>query len=142
MLQRLQIRTRTILAMLCVALMAMLAGQGAIISVDKAQHALGVAHAPTPLAGAVHYDHDDHHEADRVAHDEVLDADHADDGDRPTPHHHFAEGPQMAAPVAERLAQTVSVRRVELTARRFDAPALLVTARLERPPKASSKTLA
>ncbi len=128
--------------MLCMALMAVLATQGAITSVDRSQHAAGIAHAPTPMAGAVHYDHDDHHEADLAPHDEVVDVDHTDDGDRPTPHHHFAEGPQMAAPVAERLAEIVSVRQVELTAHRFDEPALLVTARLERPPKASPNMLA
>lgn len=142
MLQRLQSRTRTILTMLCMALMAVLAAQGAITVVDRAQHAGGIAHAPTPMAGAVHYDHDDHHEADLAAHDEVVDADHADDGDRPTPHHHFAEGPQMAAPATERLSQTISVRQVEIPVRRSDAPALLVTARLERPPKTSPKMLA
>lgn len=141
MFDRLHSRMRTILAMCCVALMTVLAAQGAITTVDRAQHALGVDHAPTALAGTVHFDHDDDH-----AHGPTLVTfvtDQAPDGDDSGPaHHHAAEGPQLATLAAERWAQIVLVRTPAPPAPRMDGLPLLVAGPLERPPKTTSKTIA
>ncbi|MES2895962.1 MAG: hypothetical protein V4759_08025 [Pseudomonadota bacterium] len=141
MFDRLQSGTRAILAMCCMALMVVLTAQGAITNVDRTQHALGVEHAPMPMAGAVHYDHDDHHEG--VSGDVPASADPNPDDDEGRPaHHHYAEGPQLAALSADRLPGLVLARLAIVAVPRLDSPALLVTVRLERPPKATSKSLA
>lgn len=140
MLDRLHSRTRTILAMCCMALMAVLAAQGVIANVDRTQHALGVEHAPTPLAGAVHYDHDDHHEVGLGDVPASADPSPDDDDGRPA-HHHYAEGPQLAAPSADRLPGLMLARLAVVAVPRLDSPALLVTARLERPPKTAATSL-
>lgn len=140
MFDRLHCRMRTILAMCCVALMTVLAAQGAITTVDRAQHALGVEHAPTALAGTVHFDHhDDHAEAQALV---TADTDQADDDDGRPAHHHAAEGPQLATFAAERWAQIVLVRTPVPPAPRMDGLPLLVASPLERPPKTDSKTIA
>ncbi|UTP38238.1 hypothetical protein M9M90_13535 [Phenylobacterium sp. LH3H17] len=141
MFDRLQSRTRAILAMCCMALMAVLAAQGAITNVDRTQHALGVEHAPIPMAGAVHFDHDDHHQGVSGDVPESADPIPDDDDGRPA-HHHYAEGPQMAALSADRLPELMVARLAAVAVPRLDSPALLVTLRLERPPKATSKSLA
>ncbi len=141
MFDRLHSRTRTILAMCCMALVGVLAAQGAITNVDRAQHALGVGHAPVPMAGAVHYDHDAHHEFGPGHAPASADSPPDDDDGRP-PHHHYAEGPQLVVLSADRLPELAPARLAVRAAPRLDSPALLVTARLERPPKTTAKTLA
>ncbi|MDP3853326.1 hypothetical protein [Phenylobacterium sp.] len=141
MFDRLHSRTRTILVMCCMALMAVLAAQGAITNVDRTQHALGVNHAAIPMAGAVHYDHDDHHEGGPGDVPASADPTPDDDDGRPA-HHHYAEGPQLAALSADRLPGHVLTRLAVVAVPRLDSPALLVTARLERPPKAAATSLA
>lgn len=142
MFDRLQSRTRTILAMCCMALTTVLAAQGAITTVDQAQHALGIDHAPTALAGTVHYDHDDDHADAAVQVTVDTDLAHADDNDAGPAHHHAAEGPQLATFATERWAQIVLVRMPVPPARRMDGLPLLVAIPLERPPKTDSKTIA
>lgn len=133
------------LATLCVALTALLAAQGAITNVDRVHHSLGVDHVATAMAGALHFDHDADHHADAVDGDHHADAaqgvdpaDPASDKDQPPRHYHYAEGPQWATPVVARRAETLPVRLARLSVPRLDGPTLLVTGRLERPPKTLS----
>lgn len=139
MFRRLQSRTRNLVAMSCMALLAVVLAQMAVTTLDRAQHTFGVEHAPMALAGQVHHDHD---------HEEVAVFDHsddshhgdgaaADDGKRPT-HHHAAEAPHLATLTGERapdrlLARLLSPQTTEM----HGLPQLVVT-RLERPPKALS----
>ncbi len=140
MLQRLHGRTRAILVMLCMALMAVVAAQGAITAVDRTQHALGQASAITALATLVHYDHGLHE--DRGAVDAVASrvGELAQDPDGA--HHHFAEGPQLTLASDPRLADLVSARARSLGALRSDGMRQHRAGRLERPPKSSAKLLA
>lgn len=120
------------------ALMTVLVAQGAITTVDQTQHALGIDHAPTALAGTVYYD-----QADTPA--QVTagpDRAEAKDGDRSPAHHHAAEGPQLATFAAERTAQIVPVRLPVPPAPSVDGLPLLAPIPLERPPKTTSKTIA
>lgn len=143
-MQRLHRRTREIFVMFCMTLMVVLAAQGAVIVVDRSQHAMGLDHAATPLAGPVHYDHD-HHDGD---HDAVL-ADLApdpvedqDDGEARGPHHHVAEGPQLTIATEARLASLVLARTPMIGILQSDGAMQRVAGRLERPPKAALKTFA
>lgn len=139
MFHRLHSRMRTLLAMCCMALTALLTAQGAVAGVDRAQHAVGIDHAPTPMAGAVHYDHDDH----QHDHDDTPDHNGSgtpdDDGARPS-HHHYAEGPQIPTPDVGRLPELILARVASPSGLAVTGLPLLVTSRLERPPRSSSKT--
>lgn len=139
MLDRLHGRMRTILAMCCMVSMTVLVAQGAIIGVDRSLHALGVDHAPTAMAGEVHYDHDEDHDPGH----EAAAADHApDDGDGAPAHHHYTEGPQLVVLAAERLPTIIVVRMAPPPVPHLDGSTLRVSARLERPPKTASTTIA
>ncbi|MES3028395.1 MAG: hypothetical protein V4820_11150 [Pseudomonadota bacterium] len=141
MFDRLHGRMRTVLAMCCMALTTVLAAQGAITTVDQAQHALNIDHAPTAMAGAVHYDHDDHHAGAHLP--VVADSDLTADGEPGQPgHHHATEGPQLATLSVARLAEVVLVKAAMPPTPRSDGAVLLVGTRLERPPKPISKTIA
>lgn len=142
MLDRLHCRMRTILAMCCMALTTVLAAQGAITTVDQAQHALNIDHAPTAMAGAVHYVPDDDHADAHALVTADSDPAHPDDEDRRPTHHHATEGPQLATLSVARLAEVVLVRAAMPPAPRSDGSVLLVGTRLERPPKPFSKPLA
>ncbi|MDP3115911.1 MAG: hypothetical protein Q8N19_02230 [Phenylobacterium sp.] len=136
-------RLRSFLAMCCLALMAVLTHQGAVASVDKVQHALGVEHAPNALAGAVSFDHDHDHDADQHGDDHAAaDADHGrpdssdqgpDDGVRN--HHHAGEASQFAALEGERLPALILATGAALDLPLADGPESWLSARLERPPK-------
>lgn len=142
MLAGLHCRMRTILAMCCMALTTVLAAQGAITTVDRTQHALNIDHAPTAMAGAVHYDHDDDHAHVHASAAADSDLSHSDDEDGQPSHHHATEGPQLATLSVTRLAEVVLVRAAMPPTRRSDGSVLFVGARLERPPKTASKTIA
>ena len=53
MLHRLQSRVRNVVAMCSMVLMALVLAQTAVTTLDRAQHAYGVEHAPVALAGQV-----------------------------------------------------------------------------------------
>lgn len=127
--------------------MAVLTHQGAVASVDRVQHALGVEHAPNALAGAVSveqdHDHDaDHHGDNQGDHQAAANADDGrtdnsgqgpDDGVRS--HHHAGETSQFAALEAERLPALILATGAALDLPRADGPESWPGARLERPPK-------
>lgn len=147
MLHRLQSRMRNVVAMSCMALMAVVLAQMAVTTLDRAQHAFGVEHRPTALAGQVHLDHDHDHD-----HEQVAVSDHAGnvghdesggtgDDSRPT-HHHAAEAPHLATLTGERAPDILLARIITPQAAEPDGLPQLVLTRLERPPKTVSKTLA
>jgi hypothetical protein len=123
--------------------MAVLTHQGAVASVDRVQHALGVEHAPNALAGAVSVDHDHDHHANHHGDDPAAaDADDGrpdisdqgpDDGVRS--HHHAGETSQFAALEAERLPALILAAGATLDLPLTDGPESWPGARLERPPK-------
>ena len=144
MFNRRKPRLRSFLAMCCLALMAVLTHQGAVASVDRVQHALGVEHAPNPLAGAVSFEHDHDHDAHHGDHHAAAapDDDHGrpdsgdqspDDGVRS--HHHAGEASQFAALEAERLPALILATGTALNLPLGDGPESWLSARLERPPK-------
>ena len=115
MLHRLQSRMRNVVAMSCMALMAVVLAQMAVTTLDRAQHAFGVEHRPTALAGQVHLDHDHDHD-----HEQVAVSDHAGnvghdesggtgDDSRPT-HHHAAEAPHLATLTGDRAPDVLLAR--------------------------------
>ena len=145
MLHRLQSRMRNLVAMSCMALMAVVLAQMAVTTLDRAQHAFGVEHAPLALAGEVHLDHD--HDHQQVAVSDHLGDSHHDDGggtdddNRPT-HHHAAEAPHLATLAGERAPDILLARALNPQTTEPDGLPQLVVTRLERPPKALSKTFA
>jgi len=138
-------RLRSFLAMCCLALMAVLTHQGAVASVDRVQHALGVEHAPNALAGAVSFDHEHDHGADHQGDHHAAaadDDDHRqpdsgdqgpDDGVRS--HQHAGEASQFAALESERLPALIVATGAALDLPLADGPESWLSARLERPPK-------
>lgn len=136
-------RIRSFLAMCCLALMAVLTHQGAVASVDRVQHALGVEHAPNALAGAVFVDHDQDHDAGH--HDDHHRTAGDDDHDQPSgnhgpddgvrSHHHTGEASQFAALDAERLPALILATGAALDLPPAEGPESWLSARLERPPK-------
>lgn len=129
-------RLRTLIVALCVALMAVLAGQSATAAIDRAQHGAGLDHAPAMSAGLVHLD-DDHHE---IGHDPSAEAGDVD-GD-PSRHHHHGDGPQTPALGAE-AATATPLARSATHAIVGDAPrASSMRAGPLRPPRASETNFA
>jgi hypothetical protein len=146
MLHRLQSRVRNVVAMCCMALMAVVLAQTAVTTLDRAQHAYGVEHAPVALAGQVHLDHEHDHGDVAVSADYAIGDDHHDGGPktddgRPT-HHHAAEAPQLATLTGERAPDVLLARMISPQTTELDGLPQLVGARLERPPKFDSKTIA
>lgn len=142
MLERLHSRMRSLVTMFCMVLMAVVVAQGAIVTVDQAKHAYGVDHPPTPIAGEVHFDHshdDDHGDAVELA----QHGDHDGDKGGETPrHHHTLEGPQLAMLGADRPVEIARVGVVRMSPLASEGLPQRMAARLERPPKSISKTLA
>lgn len=129
------------LAAFLVAAMCVFTAQGAIAAVDRAQHGFGVAHAPSPVAGAVRWsnDHDHGHDVDIVGEHADDQASGSDDG--PAGHHHSSEIPHAAAVSILRIAEIVPQGLRNDPAPRLDRPRLRLPARLERPPRTFPKTL-
>jgi hypothetical protein len=123
---------RQALAMLLMAMCALVSVQRAQAATNDVQHGLAIDHA-APTSDLAHAHGDDHgHDHDPSAQPDG----NPDDGTVPGPHHHHAEGPQMAslpAPVME----PVLLSRAEAPVAASDrgAPRML-TFGLERPPKA------
>lgn len=129
------------LTALLVATICMFAAQNAIAAVDRAQHSFGVAHAPTAVAGTVHQSHDHDH-----GHDVDVASEHTDDPQQDSDpgrasHHHSGEIPHASTVHLVRIAELTSHALENDQALRIDRPRLRLLTRLERPPKAASKTL-
>jgi hypothetical protein len=130
--------------MCCIALLCVMLAQGAVANLDRLQHDLGVQHAPNAFAGAVHLDHHalaDHH----------LDADHdhgeeddASGGEHSGPlgHNHHTDGGQTLLVVAEPTDFPPAVRANVVGLSAYEGRPLLVGARLDRPPKPESVSVA
>ena len=132
---------RGLLVILLMALSTIVAVERAQAVINDIQHELAIEHSDPALELAAA---DDHHDQ-AAAHDH----DHEDgvpDGDRddgaPGPHHHHAEGPQVAALSTPALG-SVSLTRSEAVFARVDtgSPRSLVFG-LERPPKSQSENRA
>lgn len=132
--------------MCCMALMAVLTQQGAVASLDRVQHALGVDHVATAVAGPVSFDdhrHDDDHHAE---HHEpaAADSDHddtgpgdqrSDDGVRGQHHHHAGEGSQYAAVEPDRALHLIQTSMTAVGPPPTQGAGSWLSIRLERPPK-------
>lgn len=127
------------------ALMAVLTHQGAVAGLDLVQHALGVDHAATAVAGAVTFDshhHDEDHHADH--HESAAsDSDHDDAGpgdQRPDDgvrghHHHAGEGSQYAAVEPDRALHLIQTSMTAVGPPPTEGAGSWLSIRLERPPK-------
>lgn len=145
MLHRLQRRMRNVVAMCCMVLMTVVVAQAAVTTLDRAQHAFGAEHAPTALAGQVHLDHD--HDHDEVAASTAASGDvgHSDSGagdDGRPAHHHASEAPHLATLDSDGAQYVLLPRMISPQTTELDGLPQLVVSRLERPPKAHSKTIA
>lgn len=138
MLRRHARQFRVLLAALCVALSAVLAGQFTVAAIDRVEHRFDVPHAPNAVVGAVVYDHHDesHHHPDAetaVADDSVAD---------PASHHHHGDGPQLALLVAGEATDPFSTHGMATAIASTAAPPSSIPAGLERPPRAQRERFA
>jgi hypothetical protein len=140
MFKRLHSRMRATVSMFCMALMAVVVAQGAIMMVDKAQHSFGVDHAATPIAGEVHFGHD--HDHDHQDGGDIAGSDQSDDGDGSRRHHHVSESPQLATLDPDLAVEIVRMGVITVSAPTIEGVPQRLAGRLERPPKSISKTLA
>lgn len=136
---------RNLVAMSCMALMAVVLAQMSVTTIDRAQHAFGVEHTPTELAGQVHLDHDhDHEDLEVSSHsgDGPHEGDGGSDDDKKPAHHHASEAPHLATLTGERAPDILLAGLISSQTTELDGLPQLVLSRLERPPKDPSKTFA
>lgn len=136
------LRVTAIRRMLVIFLMAI----STVVAVERAQavingiqHELGIAHSDPVLELVAAGDgHDGHDGLRPVQHDDDGAPD-SDDGERgPAPHHHHAEGPQVADLSTPTLVSVALTRSEAVFAQRDGGSSRSLVFGLERPPKTQS----